>query len=68
MCYKSKKYKCSSSQRRKRLSNALKVLDAGELLADLGLADLRAERVPAPDYIRLANRLAVHSDPGTLSD
>ena len=55
-------------QRRKKLSNALKALDAGELLAEMGLADLRAERVSVPDYIRLANRLAAHSEPGTLSD
>ncbi len=55
-------------QRRKKLSNALKVLDAGDLLAEMGLSDLRAERVPVADYIDLANRLAVHLDMGTLSD
>ncbi len=44
-------------QRRKKLSNALKSLEAGELLEELGLADLRAERVAVGDYIALANLL-----------
>ncbi len=45
-------------QRRKKLSNALKALGAGELATELGLGDLRAERVAVSDYIKLANRLA----------
>ncbi len=45
-------------QRRKKLSNALKALGAGELADELGLGGLRAEKVAVGDYITLANRLA----------
>lgn len=45
-------------QRRKKLANALKSLEAGKLLAELGLANLRAEEVAVADYIGLSNRAA----------
>ncbi len=45
-------------QRRKKLSNALKVLEAGDLLAEMGLADLRADAVSVEAFIELANRYA----------
>ena len=57
-------------QRRKKLSNALKVLQAGDLLAELGLGDLRAERLAVADYVRLAKGLGSSretSPPGPLS-
>jgi len=45
-------------QRRKLLSNALKALGAGELPANLGLVDLRAENVSVAQYLQIAGRLA----------
>ena len=45
-------------QRRKKLSNALKALEAGELLEELGLADLRAERVSVADYLKVVRELS----------
>ncbi len=44
-------------QRRKKMSNALKPLQAGELLEELGFDDLRAERLAVSDYVELSNRL-----------
>ena len=44
-------------QRRKKLANALKSLEAGELLAELGLADLRAEKVTVADYLKIVREL-----------
>ncbi len=44
-------------QRRKKLSNALKTLPVKDILNEMGLAELRAEKVAVADYIRLANRL-----------
>ncbi|UCD38522.1 MAG: 16S rRNA (adenine(1518)-N(6)/adenine(1519)-N(6))-dimethyltransferase RsmA [Fidelibacterota bacterium] len=44
-------------QRRKKLANALKPLEAGELLAELGLADLRAEEVVVDGYLEIVRRL-----------
>ncbi len=44
-------------QRRKKLTNALKPLQAGELLEELGFGDLRAERLAVADYVELSNRL-----------
>lgn len=45
-------------QRRKKLSNALKTLEGEAALAEMGLSDLRAERVAVHDYIALANHLS----------
>ncbi len=45
-------------QRRKKLANALKALEADDVLAELGLATLRAEDVGVADYLELAGRLA----------
>lgn len=44
-------------QRRKKLANALKTLPVKDILQDMGLGDLRAERLTVSDYVRLANRL-----------
>jgi len=44
-------------QRRKKLSNALKRLPVHDILKDMAMGDLRAERMAVSDYIRLANRL-----------
>ena len=44
-------------QRRKKLSNALKTLPIQDILQDMGVGDLRAEKLAVSDYIRLANRL-----------
>ncbi|MFB0516699.1 MAG: 16S rRNA (adenine(1518)-N(6)/adenine(1519)-N(6))-dimethyltransferase RsmA [Candidatus Neomarinimicrobiota bacterium] len=44
-------------QRRKKLANALKSLEAGELLAELGLADLRAEEVAVAGYLEIVREL-----------
>ena len=48
-------------QRRKKLANALKRLPVQDILADMILAELRAEKVAVADYIRLANRLSNES-------
>ena len=48
----------ASGQRRKKLTNALKSLEAGELLEELGLADLRAERVTVADYLKIVRKLS----------
>ena len=45
-------------QRRKKLSNALKTVPVEDILVDMGLGDLWAERVSVADYINLSNRLA----------
>ncbi len=45
------------SQRRKKLSNALKGLVDKELLKSLGYADLRAEQLTIPDFLALAARV-----------
>ncbi|MFC1543149.1 16S rRNA (adenine(1518)-N(6)/adenine(1519)-N(6))-dimethyltransferase RsmA [Candidatus Neomarinimicrobiota bacterium] len=44
-------------QRRKKLINALKTLEAGELLEELGLADLRAEEVTVAGYLEIVREL-----------
>lgn len=44
------------SQRRKKLSNALKGIVDTELLRSLGFADLRAEQLAVPDFLTLAAR------------
>jgi 16S rRNA (adenine1518-N6/adenine1519-N6)-dimethyltransferase len=46
-------------QRRKKLSNALKSLEAGDVLVDLGLADVRAEEVSVADFIRLSSARSI---------
>ena len=43
-------------QRRKKLSNALKSLEAGELLEELGLAGLRAGEVTVADYLKIVRK------------
>ncbi len=48
-------------QRRKKLSNALKNLPVQDILSDMGLAELRAEKVAVCDYIQLSNRLSNES-------
>ena len=53
-------------QRRKKLANALKPLQAGDLLAELGFSDLRAERLSVGDFINLSNRIAA-SDVGATA-
>jgi 16S rRNA (adenine1518-N6/adenine1519-N6)-dimethyltransferase len=45
-------------QRRKKLSNALKSLEAGGILEELGLANVRAEQVSVAEFIRLSNALS----------
>ena len=45
-------------QRRKKLSNALKVLEVGEVLEEMDLADLWAEQAGVADYLRIADELA----------
>lgn len=45
------------SQRRKKLSNALKGLVEKDLLQSLGYADLRAEQLAVSDFLALAERL-----------
>ncbi len=45
-------------QRRKKLSNALKSLEVGELLEELRLADLRAEKVAVADYLKIVRKLS----------
>ncbi|UCH62695.1 MAG: 16S rRNA (adenine(1518)-N(6)/adenine(1519)-N(6))-dimethyltransferase RsmA [Fidelibacterota bacterium] len=45
-------------QRRKKLANALKRLPVQDILTDLSLAELRAEKVAVDDYIRFTNRLS----------
>jgi len=44
-------------QRHKQLSNALKALEADDILAELGLATWRAEEVGVADYLAIAGRL-----------
>ncbi len=44
-------------QRRKKLANALKPLNAGELLSELSLANLRAEEVPVEGYMEIVRGL-----------
>lgn len=44
------------SQRRKKLSNALKSLEAADAIMELGLADLRAEQISVEAFIELSNR------------
>ena len=44
-------------QRRKKLSNALKDMVAGEALDELGLEDARAEEVAVADYLEIVRRL-----------
>lgn len=47
------------SQRRKKMSNALKGVVPLEKLKDLGYADLRAEQLSVEDFIRLATEIEV---------
>ena len=44
-------------QRRKKLSNALKVLEAGDVPAEMGWSDLRAEKVSVEPYMEIVGRL-----------
>jgi 16S rRNA (adenine1518-N6/adenine1519-N6)-dimethyltransferase len=44
-------------QRRKKLTNALKSLEAGDVLVNLGLADVRAEEVPVAGYLEIVRKL-----------
>lgn len=44
------------SQRRKKLSNALKSLDAADSIMELGLEDLRAEHISVEAFIELSNK------------
>ena len=52
-------------QRRKKLSNALKTLPVQDILQDMGVGDLRAEKLAVSDYIRLANRLLDEAQRGS---
>ena len=45
-------------QRRKKLANALKTLEAGGILEDLGLAEVRAEEVPVAGYLEIVRKLS----------
>ena len=45
-------------QRRKKLSNGLKSLEAGERLEELGLAALRAGEVTVADYLKIVRELS----------
>ncbi|MFC1746701.1 16S rRNA (adenine(1518)-N(6)/adenine(1519)-N(6))-dimethyltransferase RsmA [Candidatus Neomarinimicrobiota bacterium] len=44
------------NQRRKRLGNALKALDLGNLLGEMGLTNLRAEQVGVADFLEIVKR------------
>ncbi len=54
-------------QRRKKLSNALKTLPVQDILHEMGLAQLRAEKVAVADYILLSNRLSNESHHDIIS-
>jgi 16S rRNA (adenine1518-N6/adenine1519-N6)-dimethyltransferase len=55
-------------QRRKKLTNALKSLEAGGVLEELGLADVRAEEVSVADFIHLSNTLSDLQHDSSVND